>query len=89
MTIVVSGDFISDSDHNIGGDYFFQVILSAIQIITSGEIIFFFFRKNDEVIDALETQKRIMERIRLNRMDHLAGNGPFHLFVLWPRFVYI
>lgn len=50
-----------------------QVVLAAIQIVMSGQIIFYFFHKNDEVVDALETQKQILERMRLNRMDHLAG----------------
>lgn len=50
-----------------------MVILSAIQVIISGEIIYYYFRQNDEVADALEQQKKILERMRMNKMDHLAG----------------
>lgn len=50
-----------------------QLILPIIQIIISGQMIHFFFRRNDEVIDALEEQKKILERMRMNKMDHLAG----------------
>ena len=50
-----------------------QLILPIIQIIISGQIIYYFFRKNDEVTDALEEQKKILERLRMNKMDHLAG----------------